>query len=105
MDIYALHEKMTGHLFPAYSNTDERFLMLGLCGETGELANNDGQNYVNSETFGPMRGILFRGPNKFRVRSIVDGSRVSFQVKTLSAAKRLRRKLERQEWGEFACQR
>lgn len=39
MDIYALHEKMTGHLFPAYSNTDERFLALALCGEIGELAN------------------------------------------------------------------
>lgn len=39
MDIYALHEKMTRHLFPAYSNTDERFLALALCGEAGELAN------------------------------------------------------------------
>lgn len=39
MDIFALHEKMTGHLFPAYSNTDERFLALAICGETGELAN------------------------------------------------------------------
>jgi NTP pyrophosphatase (non-canonical NTP hydrolase) len=39
MNIYALHEKMTGHLFPAYSNTDERFLALAICGEAGELAN------------------------------------------------------------------
>lgn len=39
VDIFALHEKMTGHLFPAYSNTDERFLALAICGETGELAN------------------------------------------------------------------
>ena len=39
MDIYALHERMTGHLFPAYSNSDERFLALALCGEAGELAN------------------------------------------------------------------
>ena len=39
MDLYALHEKMTGHLFPAYSNSDERFLALALCGEAGELAN------------------------------------------------------------------
>ena len=39
MNIYELHEKMTGHLFPAYSNTDERFLALALCGEAGELAN------------------------------------------------------------------
>ena len=38
-DIFALHEKMTGHLFPAYSSTDERFLALAICGETGELAN------------------------------------------------------------------
>jgi NTP pyrophosphatase (non-canonical NTP hydrolase) len=38
-NIFALHEKMTGHLFPAYSTTDERFLALGLCGEAGELAN------------------------------------------------------------------
>src|SRR5262245_4098827 len=39
MNIYELHEKMTGHLFPAYSNSDERFLALALCGEAGELAN------------------------------------------------------------------
>jgi len=39
MNLYELHEKMTGHLFPAYSSTDERFLALALCGETGELAN------------------------------------------------------------------
>jgi NTP pyrophosphatase (non-canonical NTP hydrolase) len=38
-NLYALHEKMTGHLFPAYSNSDERFLALALCGEAGELAN------------------------------------------------------------------
>ena len=30
---------MTAHLFPAYSNTDERFLSLAICGEVGELAN------------------------------------------------------------------
>lgn len=39
MNLFALHEQMTGHLFPAYSNTDERFLALALCGEVGELAN------------------------------------------------------------------
>lgn len=39
IDLFAMHEKMTGHLFPAYSNTDERFLALAICGETGELAN------------------------------------------------------------------
>jgi NTP pyrophosphatase (non-canonical NTP hydrolase) len=39
MDLYKLHEQLTGHLFPAYSNTDERFLALALCGEAGELAN------------------------------------------------------------------
>lgn len=39
MNLYVLHEKMTAHLFPAYSNTDERFLTLALCGEAGELAN------------------------------------------------------------------
>ena len=39
MDILELHEKMTGHLFPAYSNHNERFLALALCGEAGELAN------------------------------------------------------------------
>ena len=39
MNIYELHEKMTKHLFPAYSSTDERFLALALCGECGELAN------------------------------------------------------------------
>ncbi len=39
MNIFELHEKMTAHLFPPYSNTDERFLALALCGEAGELAN------------------------------------------------------------------
>src|SRR3954465_7816219 len=39
MNIFELHEKLTGPLFPAYSNTDERFLALALCGEAGELAN------------------------------------------------------------------
>ena len=39
IDIYTLHEKMTGHLFPAYTNSDERFLALALAGEVGELAN------------------------------------------------------------------
>lgn len=39
IDIYYLHEKMTAHLFPAYSNTDERFLALALAGEVGELCN------------------------------------------------------------------
>jgi len=39
VNIYELHEKMTGHLFPSYSNHDERFLALALCGEAGELAN------------------------------------------------------------------
>lgn len=39
MNLYELHEKMTGHLFPTYSNTDERFLALAICGEAGELAN------------------------------------------------------------------
>lgn len=39
VNILELHEKMTGHLFPAYSNQDERFLALALAGEVGELAN------------------------------------------------------------------
>jgi NTP pyrophosphatase (non-canonical NTP hydrolase) len=39
MNLFELHKKMTGHLFPAYSSTDERFLALALCGEAGELAN------------------------------------------------------------------
>jgi NTP pyrophosphatase (non-canonical NTP hydrolase) len=39
MNVYELHERMTGHLFPSYSNNDERFLALALCGEAGELAN------------------------------------------------------------------
>jgi len=63
------------------------------------------QNYVNSQEFGPMRGILKRESGSFRVRSIIDGRRKSFEVKTLALAKRLRRKLEKQEWGEFSCVR
>jgi NTP pyrophosphatase (non-canonical NTP hydrolase) len=39
MNMFELHKKMTAHLFPAFSSTDERFLALGLCGEAGELAN------------------------------------------------------------------
>ena len=39
MNLYQLHRRMTAHLFPAYSNEDERFLALALCGEAGELAN------------------------------------------------------------------
>jgi NTP pyrophosphatase (non-canonical NTP hydrolase) len=39
IDIYTLHERMTKHLFPTYSSTDERFLALAICGEVGELAN------------------------------------------------------------------
>ena len=39
IDIYELHEKLTAKLFPAYSNTDERFLALALAGEVGELCN------------------------------------------------------------------
>jgi len=39
MNIFELHEKLTGPLFPSYSSQDERFLALGLCGEAGELAN------------------------------------------------------------------
>ncbi len=37
MNIYEIHQKMTAHLFPAYSNEDERFLSLALCGEVAEL--------------------------------------------------------------------
>jgi NTP pyrophosphatase (non-canonical NTP hydrolase) len=39
MNMFEMHKKMTAHLFPAYSSTDERFLALALCGEAGELAN------------------------------------------------------------------
>ena len=39
MNLFELHHKMTSHLFPTFSNTDERFLTLALCGEVGELAN------------------------------------------------------------------
>jgi NTP pyrophosphatase (non-canonical NTP hydrolase) len=39
-NIFDLHERMTKHLFPAFSSEDERFLALALCGEAGELANN-----------------------------------------------------------------
>jgi NTP pyrophosphatase (non-canonical NTP hydrolase) len=39
VNLFELHERITGGLFPAYSNTDERFLALALAGETGELCN------------------------------------------------------------------
>ena len=39
MNLYELHERMTKHLFPAYSSTDEHFLALALAGEVGELCN------------------------------------------------------------------
>lgn len=41
INIYELHQKMTAHLFPAYSSTDERFLALAICGEAAELADED----------------------------------------------------------------
>lgn len=41
MNLYELHQRMTAHLFPAYSSEDERFLSLALCGEVGELADTD----------------------------------------------------------------
>lgn len=62
-----------------------------------------GQNYVNSETFGPMRGVQRRSDKCWRVRTVVDGKRRSFHTKTMKQALRLRRRLEKQEWGEFAC--
>lgn len=37
MNLFELHERMTKHLFPAYTSEDERFLSLALCGETAEL--------------------------------------------------------------------
>src|SRR5262245_61943466 len=39
MNLYELHESLTAGLFPPYSNEDERFLALALCGEVGEIAN------------------------------------------------------------------
>ena len=39
MNCYEMHERMTAHLFPKYSNEDERFLALALAGEVGELCN------------------------------------------------------------------
>jgi NTP pyrophosphatase (non-canonical NTP hydrolase) len=39
LNLYELHQQMTSHLFPSFSNEDERFLALALCGECGELAN------------------------------------------------------------------
>jgi len=39
MNLFEMHKKMTAHLFPSFSSTDERFLALALCGEAGELAN------------------------------------------------------------------
>ena len=52
MDLLKLHEQMTGHLFEAWSSSDERFLALAICGEAGELANyvkkrwRDGADYT-----------------------------------------------------------
>ena len=39
INLVVLHNQMTGHLFEPFSNEDERFLALALCGEAGELAN------------------------------------------------------------------
>lgn len=39
INLFELHQKMTAHLFPSYSSTDERFLSLALAGEIGELCN------------------------------------------------------------------
>jgi hypothetical protein len=61
-----------------------------------------GQNYVNSKTFGSMRGIQKRG-SSFRVKISYNKKRQAFTVKSFQAAKRLRNKLERELYGEFAC--
>src|ERR1700691_205874 len=39
LNLFEMHERITGHLFPAYSHTDEHFLALALGGEIGELCN------------------------------------------------------------------
>jgi hypothetical protein len=66
-----------------------------------------GQNYVNSKTFGPMRGISPRPgkkhKNTFRVKISLNREKFYYTVYSLLAAKRLRNKLERELYGEFAC--
>lgn len=65
-----------------------------------------GQNYVNSKVFGRMRGIMKRGENSYRVRvNDGQGRRLSFTAHSYLAARRLRNRLEKQYWGEFACAR
>lgn len=64
-----------------------------------------GQNYINSKTFGPTRGIQKRGEGAYRVRITHNKIRYSYQVDSYWAAKRLRNKLERELYGEFACTR
>lgn len=64
-----------------------------------------GQNYVNSMTFGVMRGIQHRGGEKYRVRLNYDDRRHSQQVIGLEKAIEFRRRWELTHWGEFACER
>jgi len=51
IDIIEMHQKMTKHMFAAFTHTDVRYLALALCGEAGELANfvkkqwRDGKDY------------------------------------------------------------
>lgn len=63
-----------------------------------------GENYVNSNTFGPNRGISKRNGN-YRVKVTKDGVRKTYTVYTLEAARILRKKLEKELYGEFACER
>ena len=39
MNLIDMHKQITAHLFEPFSSSDERFLALALCGESGELAN------------------------------------------------------------------
>lgn len=65
-----------------------------------------GQNYVNSKHFGSMRGIKPR-QNKYGLSYRIflghKGDVIRLTARTLLGAKRIRNKLERDIYGEFAC--
>ena len=53
-----------------------------------------------------LSGIMKRGENSYRVRvNDGQGRRLSFTAHSYLAARRLRNRLEKQYWGEFACAR
>ena len=99
-EIFELHEKITGHLFPAWTKEDERFLALALCGEVGELANlikkrwRDGLD-LSSEIRGEIYDVrIYLELLAKCFRCAGEAMDHGVEAKLMQVAERQRRKLE-----------